>query len=151
MKKKYSVLMPQHIDLQLMNHLLREDGQEDLCFALYNPSNGNSRYTAIIDEIILPEVGDRQVHRNASFNPTYLERSLKIAQTKTKGLALLHIHPVPGFQYMSKDDIITESGIAGAVHAVTTLPLLGMTAGNDGTWSGRFWFRARTKKKSYKK
>ncbi|MBL0269436.1 MAG: ThiF family adenylyltransferase [Chitinophagaceae bacterium] len=150
MKQTYSVALPSHINQQLMDHLKRDDGDEELCFALYNPSTGASRFSAIIDEIILPDEGDRQVHGNVSFNPEYLERSIQLAQIKQKGLAIIHIHPGPGFQYMSRDDVRAESGIAGATKSVTGLPLLGMTAGIDGAWSARFWFRSKAKKRSYK-
>lgn len=151
MKKTFSVVMPDHINKQLMNHLIREDGDEELCFALYNPSSGDLRFTAIITEIVLPIEGDRQVHGNVSFNPEYLERCLKLAHQKQKGLAVIHIHPFPGFQRMSNDDVKTESRIAAAVQTVTGYPILGMTAGNDGTWSARYWFRSKTKKRKYKR
>jgi molybdopterin-synthase adenylyltransferase len=150
MKQSYSVITPEHINKQLMNHLVREDGEEELCFALFNPSTGSARLTAILDELILPENGDRQVHGNVSFNAPYLERVLQLAQKKGKGIAVIHIHPFPGFQRMSTDDVKAESGMAGAVKSVTGLPLLGMTAGNDGTWSARFWFRSKAKKKNYR-
>ncbi len=151
MKNSFSVVIPDHLNIKMMNHLLREDGHEELCFALYNACAGANRFTAIIDELILPEDGDRQVHGNVSFNPIYLERSLRLAQINNKGLAVIHIHPFPGFQYMSKDDTNTESGMAAAVQGVTGLPLLGMTAGNDGTWSARFWAKIKNKKRKYKR
>ncbi len=150
MKKNYSVVIPDHINKKLLLHLMREDGEEEVCFALYNPSNGLSRFTAIIDEVLLPEDGDRQIHGNVSFNPRYYERALQEALKKQKGLVLLHIHPSPGFQKMSNDDVKAETQMAGAVKSVTGLPFLGLTSGNDGTWSARFWFRAKTKKKQYK-
>jgi len=151
MKQNYSVVIPDHINQQLLYHLMREDGDEEVCFALYNPGAGLLRFTAIIDEVILPEEGDRQVHGNVSFNPEYYERVLQEARKKQKGLVLLHIHPSPGFQKMSNDDVKAETRMAGAVKSVTGLPFLGLTAGNDGTWSARFWFRAKTKRKQYKR
>jgi molybdopterin/thiamine biosynthesis adenylyltransferase len=146
MKNKYSVVMSGDINSRLLQHLIREDGDEDLCFALYNPAVGTERFTAIIDEIIYPFEGDRQVHGNVSFNSCFYERVLTLAKQKNKGIAFLHSHPFPGFQFMSNDDIIAETQMAGAVKSVTGLPLLGLTAGNDGTRSARFWFRISKKK-----
>jgi molybdopterin/thiamine biosynthesis adenylyltransferase len=40
---------------------------------------------------------------------------------------------------MSRDDIVAEKRMAGAVDALTDLPLVGMTIGSDGTWSARMW------------
>lgn len=151
MKKKYSVVMPGDINSQLLQHLIRDDGQEDLCFALYNPGAGMERFTGIIDEIIFPNESDRQIHGNVSFNPCYYERVLTLAKKKNKGVAFLHSHPFTGYQGMSNDDIKAETQMAGAVKSVTGLPLLGLTTGSDGTWCARFWFRATTKKKNYKK
>jgi molybdopterin/thiamine biosynthesis adenylyltransferase len=151
MKKKYSVVMPGEINSRLLQHLIRDDKQEDLCFALYNPCSGLERYTAIIDEIIFPEEGDRQIHGNVSFNPCYYERVLKLAKQSNKGVAFLHSHPGPGYQGMSNDDIKAETQMAGAVKSVTGQPLLGLTTGSDGTWCARFWFRTKRPKRKYKK
>ncbi|MCB9064116.1 MAG: ThiF family adenylyltransferase [Chitinophagales bacterium] len=151
MKREYSVAINADINAKLLEHLIRPDGDEDLCFGLYNPSTGFNRFTGIIDEIIFPEEGDRTVHGNVSFHPQYYERVIELAVKKKKGIAFLHSHPCPGFQGMSNDDIRAETQMSGAVKSVTGLPLLGLTTGNDGTWSARYWFRANTKKKSYKK
>ncbi|MBK9610671.1 ThiF family adenylyltransferase [Candidatus Amarobacter glycogenicus] len=44
---------------------------------------------------------------------------------------------------MSRDDEVAEgTRMGGAVAAATGLPVLGLTRGTDGTWSGRFWLRA---------
>lgn len=151
MKKKYSVVIPGELNSQLLNHLIREDRQEDLCFALYNPGDGTERFTGILDEIILPEKNDRQIHGNVSFNSSYYERVLMLAKKKDKGIAFIHSHPWPGYQGMSKDDINAETQMAGSVKSVTGLPLLGLTTGSDGTWCARFWFRTTGKNKKYKK
>lgn len=77
--RELSVAIPGVLDTRLREHLIREDGQEDLCFALWYPSQGERRYTALINSIILPEPGDRQVHGNVSFNQQFLERACQMA------------------------------------------------------------------------
>lgn len=42
---------------------------------------------------------------------------------------------------MSYDDIQAESKHAAAVQGATGLPFVGLTVGNDGAWSARFWER----------
>lgn len=133
--------MTSEVDRALRDHLARPDGQEDICFALWRPSRGNDRTTAIVSEPVLPQNGDRHVHGNASFEGRYLARAASIAANAGAGLALLHSHPRGrGWQDMSEDDIGAEQGSAARVKAMTGLPLLGMTlATGDGGWSGRFW------------
>lgn len=139
--KYYSAIMTEEAHLKLFGHLIREDGQEDLCFATYNPSSGQKRLTGIISEIILPQQGERNVHGNVGLMPAYLERALEIAERRKEGLILLHSHPWPGWQGMSTDDVNTETKIASAAQSITGLPLLGMTLGTDGAWSARFWLK----------
>lgn len=127
---------------QLAAHLIRPDGQEDLCFALWRPSTGTARTTAIISDPVLPLEGERHVHGNASFEPHYLDRALALALAHRAGLALLHSHPGPGWQGMSADDISTESSRAASTLAATGHPLVGLTIGSDGALSARFWERA---------
>ena len=116
------------------NHLLREDGQEDICFGLWFPSQGRSRISALVRELILPLPGERHIHGNASFEPAYLQRALTLATAQGAALALLHSHPGSRrWQRMSKDDIATEHGIAPSVFGATKLPLVGMTLAGDQT------------------
>lgn len=137
-----SAAMTGEVDAVLRRHLLRHDGQEDICFALWHPSRGRKRQTALIFQVVLPKEGDRRVHGNASFNPQYLERAMALAASSGCGLALLHSHPLGlGWQGMSADDIRAEKNNAGAVLGATGQPLVGMTLAGDGTWSGRFWER----------
>lgn len=107
-RRELSVAVPSSLNLQLLRHLIRADSQEDLAFALWAPSQGSNRYSALINELVLPELGDRQIHRNVSFNPQYFERTIRLAAAKDMGLAFLHSHPSPGWQGMSKDDIAAE-------------------------------------------
>jgi len=144
----HAVSLPSHsvaIDGELAQaarrHLIREDGQEDLCFALWRSSSGRTRKTAILFELVLPNPGERQVHGNASFNHAYFERATRLAFSKGCGLAFMHSHPVPGWQDMSPDDVAAERDHASASYGATNLPLVGLTIGSDGTWSGRFWER----------
>jgi molybdopterin/thiamine biosynthesis adenylyltransferase len=128
-------------DGTLVAHLERADGQEDLCFALWRPSQGRDRLTALVSEPILPREGERRVHGNVSFEPRYYERALGLALEHDAGLAFLHAHPGGiGWQGMSSDDVNAESGKAAQTLAATGLPLVGLTlATGDGGWSARFW------------
>ncbi len=146
---KYSVVMTDEIHLQLLNHLIRDDSQEDLCFATYIPSNGSKRFSGILSKIILPQETDRNVHGNVGFLPEYFERVLNIASKRKEGIALLHSHPYPGWQGMSYDDEIAETRISPSAFGTTSLPLLGLTLGTDESWSGRFWVKDTTEKRKY--
>ena len=69
----------------LLQHFNSDALQEDLCFALWRPSTGATRTTALIDEIVLPLDGDRDLHGNVSYNPQYLTRSLTMALARGLG------------------------------------------------------------------
>jgi hypothetical protein len=127
----------------LAAHLIRNDAQEDVCFALWYPSTGSERLTAIVTQPILPRYGERDVHGNASFEGHYLMRAASIAAEANAGLVLLHSHPSGAdWQGMSSDDVHAEQSNAARVRAVTGLPLVGMTIGAvDGGWGARFWER----------
>lgn len=139
MHREYSVAIGELIDRALRAHLIRQDGDEDLAFALWSPSVGAERLTALIHTVVLPEDGDRQVHGNVSFNQQYFERACRLALAQGLGVAFLHSHPYAGWQGMSWDDVIAERRLAGPTAALTGLPLVGMTIGSDGSWSARFW------------
>ena len=149
MKQSYSVALPSALYKEALAHLIRADGQEDLCFALWYPSQGATRTTALLSRLILPEDGERRVHGNASFLPHYFERAVSEAAQAKAGLAFLHSHPGPGWQGMSDDDIKAERNNAGAAKGATGLPLVGLTLGTDGAWSARFW--GKTAPRTYKR
>jgi molybdopterin-synthase adenylyltransferase len=142
----YSAALPVSVHSALETHLLRSDGQEDLCFALWYPSKGRSRTTALLQKIILPRKGERRVHGNASFLPPYFERALGEATAAGAGLAFLHSHLGPGWQGMSDDDVRAEQKHAPAATGATGMPLVGLTLGTDGAWSARFWERTGPRK-----
>lgn len=139
MRREFCAAMSREVNDQLVGHLIRSDGQEDLLFALWSPSRGDVRFTALINGIVSPCPGDREVHGNASFNQQYLHRVCEVAMKEGLGVAFLHSHPFPGWQGMSRDDVVAEQRIAGPVASLTRLPALGLTVGSDGTWSARFW------------
>lgn len=141
-----SAAMAESLADELRSALLRADGQEDLTFALWYPSMGQHRRTALIARRIPPEPGDRQIHGNVSFNPSYLRRSLETAMRQGAGVAFLHSHPFPGWQNMSEDDVAAERRIARSAAALTGLPLIGLTTGSDGVWSARTWIQTRGEK-----
>jgi molybdopterin/thiamine biosynthesis adenylyltransferase len=138
---RFSAAIPTDVDLTLKRHLLRRDGQEDLCFAMWFPSKGTDRCTFLVSEAVLPGPGERRVHGNASFEGSYVERVLSIAASRGAGVAFLHSHLGPGWQGMSSDDVAAESSLAPAVFATTGVPLVGLTLGTDGAWSARTWER----------
>jgi hypothetical protein len=50
------------------------------------------RRTALIQQLILPTTGDREVHGNACLHPRYFQRAVGAALAARAGLALLHSH-----------------------------------------------------------
>jgi molybdopterin/thiamine biosynthesis adenylyltransferase len=137
-----SVAMSGAVDLAAREHLLRSDRQEDICFGLWRISKGQSRTTALVERLILPREGERNVHGNASFEPIFLERAMAEAAAADAGLALLHSHPLGrGWQGLSKPDVFAEQNNAGAVYGATGHPFVGLTLAGNGAWSARFWER----------
>ena len=125
----------------LLQHYKQDLLQEDLCFAVWRPSTGKSRRTALIDEVVLPKEGERDLHGNASFRPNYLGRAIRVARKKKAGLAFMHSHPGSGWQGMSVADLEAERDVLAYPAGATGLPLVGLTIGSDGYWSARFWER----------
>ena len=126
--KSFSCVIEESVNDSLKDYLFRTDGQEDLAFALWVPSFGEKRFTAIIKEVLFPLEGERQVHGNASFNYQYLLRACKLAQEQNYGVALLHSHPIAsGWQEVSTDDYDTESRSFINVQTITDKPFIGLT------------------------
>ncbi|PPF83284.1 hypothetical protein C5E07_11350 [Pseudoclavibacter sp. RFBJ3] len=139
---RYSVAMSGNTEAVMRDHLIREDGQEDVLIATYVFSTGFERTTAIIQSVILPRDGERHVHGNASFTSTYVLRAAHEAGLAGHGLVLLHSHPDGrGWQGLSRADRETESDYERVARSATKMPMLGMTlGGKDTAWSARFWF-----------
>jgi len=136
----YSAALTTELAGALQRHLLRDDRQEDLTFAVYFPSHGSARTTGVIHRAVWPEDGDRHIHGNVSFESDYFLRALFEAADAGGGVAFLHSHPDGrGWQRMSDDDVDAENGIARQALATTGLPLLGLTVAGDGTFCARFW------------
>ena len=131
-----------HFDMckHLLQHYQNGSYQEDLCFALWRPSTGKTRLSALIDEVILPNEDDRTLHGNVSFAPDYLGRATWAACRAKSGLVFVHSHPSSGWQDLSSADSIAERDVISYTARATGLPLVGMTAGSDGYWSARYWF-----------
>lgn len=124
----------------LATHLLRSDGQEDICLAMYAPSTGATRDTALIKEVMLPDEGERQVHGNATISGRYVLRVAQRARELKLGVALIHSHPEGrSWQRLSQSDFNAESAYAKLVAMETGLPLVGMTLAADDSWSARRW------------
>jgi molybdopterin/thiamine biosynthesis adenylyltransferase len=136
----FSVALTSATHDQLASHLLRPDGQEDVCLATYAPSTGATRTTALLTGPLLPQPGERRVHGNASFTGAYILRGSAYAAERGLGVALLHSHPRGrGWQQLSATDADAEQSYAHLVHQLTGLPLVGLTLAGDQSWSARRW------------
>ena len=140
---KHRVVLREALHRGLADHLLsgfHHGGcQEEACLALWRRGDGFNRYTGILDEVVLPDDGDRDLHGNVTVRGGYLNRALDRALKADAGVAALHSHPGPGWQALSTIDDNTERNIVAPFIRETGLPLLGLTIGSDGIWSARFW------------
>jgi molybdopterin/thiamine biosynthesis adenylyltransferase len=142
--RRHSVAMTANHHEALRQHLLRDDGQEDICLATYTVSTGSSRTTGILDSVELPRDGERLVHGNATITGAYVLRVAAEAARKGRGIVMMHSHPSGRrWQQMSSPDADAESSFAGLAEQLTGLPLIGMTLAGDGSWSARAWIDGR--------
>lgn len=141
MTRRTSVALAGPTHDALCDLLLRPDGQEDLCLAMYRQSTGLERTTALIREPLPPRDGERIVHGNVTVTAEYILRGAEAARDRDCGLVLLHSHPGgDGWQGMSGPDRDTEASYANLVREITGHPLVGMTlAGRGRCWSARHW------------
>ena len=123
----------------LLKHIRNGQMQEDLCFALWRPSTGLTRTSALIFDVVLPFDDERELRGNASFEATYLTRAARLACSGQAGLAFMHSHLSGGWQDMSETDVVAERDRIAPVARASGLPLVGLTLGTDGSWSARFW------------
>ena len=127
---KYEVAMTAGVNECASTHLLHhyhQGGlQEDLCFALWRPSTGSGRITGLVYEILLPEAGDRLLHGNASFQPSYIARAIRRAVGDEAGLAFMHSHPGKGWQGMSPTDIVAERRCLSVSRRSHRYPVVGI-------------------------
>lgn len=140
-RRPHSVALSADIHDALTAHLLRADGQEDICLATYSVSDGETRTSRLLTTVELPRPGERAVHGNASFTGDYVLRVASLASQREQGVAILHSHPRGrGWQGLSADDHAAERSYAHLVEQMTGTPLIGLTlAGTDQRWSARSW------------
>jgi len=138
---EYNVAMTETINKSLVEFLLENLDDEEICFAIWYQAEGSSRYTALIHDIILPQEGDRIRHGTVSAMPQYVDRARELAREREGGLAMIHTHPLGGgHQGVSAPDLYYEQDVlAREIFGVTGLPLVGMTLAGDTTWSARIY------------
>ncbi|WP_420446292.1 HesA/MoeB/ThiF family protein [Candidatus Poriferisodalis sp.] len=141
MSESFSVAMTAGTHRALGAVLVRDDRQEDVCIALYRPSTGETRSTALLTSVVPPSDADRAVHGNATVFGEYMLRGAERARDDGCGLMFAHSHPgAAKWQSMSGPDREAEASYANLIREITGLPLVGMTlATGDGTWSARRW------------
>ena len=141
----YSVAWRSEVERTARQHLLQHYHcgvlQEDIALATWFPAEGANRYTAVIDEILLPSKKERILQGNVQMTSNFLSRCRRKALSKGAGMAVMHNHLGPGWQDMSQDDVVMESRSVSNPARATGLPAVGLTLGTDGTWSARFWIR----------
>lgn len=78
---------------RLLRHFQQDIEQESLCFALWRPSTGRTRTTALIDRIILPREGETLLHGNSGMMPGFTARAIRATCREKADLAFMHSHP----------------------------------------------------------
>lgn len=141
MSRSFSVAMTAGTHQALSVVLVRDDRQEDVCLALYRPSTGEARTTALLTSVVPPVDSDRAIHGNATVFGEYMLRGAERARDDGCGLMFAHSHPgASDWQPMSRPDREAEASYANLIREITGLPLVGMTlATGDEAWSARCW------------
>lgn len=141
----YSVAWRAEVEQSARDHLLqhvhRGKRQEDIALATWHPAIGTDRFTAVIDNVLLPKDDERILKGNVQMTGSFLSRCRNLALSKGSGMAVMHNHLGPGWQGMSHDDVVMERRSVSNPARATGLPALGLTLGTDGHWSARFWLR----------
>ena len=108
----FSAALPFDVHRQAADHLLAFHRmgrrQENLCFALWRPSRGAKRPTALVYKVLFPRPGELILRGNVSFTAAYLQRACAEAKGDGAGVALMHNHFGPGWQDVSQDDAMAE-------------------------------------------
>ena len=123
----------------LLEHIRRGLLQEQACLALWRWTDGERRRTAVLVKLIKPARHQAWLTGNVTLTPDFLTDGVDQAEHHASGLAVLHSHFTPGWQPLSRTDYRTEQRELAPFVFSTGFPLLGMTLGTDGTWSGRVW------------
>ena len=143
---EYHVAMTESTNNLLNEFLLNDLDDEEICFATWSPSQGKTRLTILINEVIFPQEGERERHGNVSATPEYVDRAKEIARLTKKGLVMIHTHPLnTGPQGVSVPDLHYEQDVLSReVFGITNLPFVGMTLSGDGMWSARCYPKPHT-------
>ena len=140
---EYQAVLTEGLDKRLTEFLLSDPQDEEICFAVWFPARGKTRYTAIIREPIWPQDGERERHGTVSALPNYVDRAKELARQHDGGLAMIHTHPAGrGWQNVSTADLYFERDVLSReVFGITGFPFVGITLAGDRTWSARFYLK----------
>ncbi len=70
--RELAVAMTAQLDGGLRAHFRHPGRQEDLTFAIWKPSSGSRRFTAVLHTLLLPSDHERILDGNVSFTADYL-------------------------------------------------------------------------------
>lgn len=138
---EFSVAMTESMNDSLNEFLLSDTESEEICFGIWYPAKGKTRYSALIHEIIFPTNKDRVKDGYVKAFPEYVDRVKEIAREKGGGVVMIHTHPFgAGPQGVSRPDLYYEQDVLSReIFGITGFPLVGMTLAGDGSWSARFY------------
>ncbi|MEM2159740.1 MAG: ThiF family adenylyltransferase [Candidatus Nitrosotenuis sp.] len=138
---EFSVAMTESMDDSLNRFLLSDMESEEICFGVWYPAKGKTRFSALIHEIVFPTDQDRKKDGHVEAFPEYVDRVKELARERRGGVVMIHTHPFGrGPQGVSQPDLHYEQDILSReIFGITGLPLVGMTLAGDGTWSARLY------------